>query len=70
MLRAGPEAIPGFSSRDYLESEEFDEAVETARSTAIALVERIREGDVRHDPKGGECPHWCDLWRMCRKERP
>ena len=70
MLRAGPESIPGFSSRDYLEPEEFTEAIHTARSTAVGLVERIREGDVRHDPKGGECPHWCDLWRMCRKERP
>jgi RecB family exonuclease len=70
MLRAGPESIPGFSARDYLEPEEFSEAIDTARSTAVGLVERIREGDVRHDPKGGECPHWCDLWRMCRKERP
>ncbi len=42
----------------------------TARSTAVGLVERIRDGDVRHDPHGGDCPHWCDLWRMCRKERP
>ena len=24
----------------------------------------------RHDPHGGDCPAWCDLWRMCRKERP
>ena len=70
MLRAGPEAIPGFSSRDYLEPDEFADAIDTARSTAVGLVERIREGDVLHDPKGGECPHWCDLWRMCRKERP
>ena len=70
MLRAGPEAIPGFSARDYLEPDEFADAIETARSTAVGLVERIREGDVRHDPKGGDCPHWCDLWRMCRKERP
>ena len=67
---AGPESIPGFSSRDYLEPDEFTEAIDTARSTAVGLVERIREGDVRHDPKGGECPHRCDLWRMCRKERP
>ena len=70
MLRAGADAIPGFSSRDYLESDEFDDAVESARSTAVGLVARIRTGDVRHDPHGGTCPHWCDLWRMCRKERP
>jgi len=70
MLRAGPDEIPGFSRRDYLEPDVFDELVETARATAVGLVERIRSGDVRHDPQGGECPHWCDLWRICRKARP
>jgi ATP-dependent helicase/DNAse subunit B len=70
MLRAGDEGVPGFSARDYLEPEEFDEAVDRARDTAVGLVERIRGGDVRHDPQGGDCPHWCDLWRICRKERP
>jgi len=35
-----------------------------------ALLGRIRSGDVRHDPKGGfPCPHWCDLWSMCRVSR-
>ena len=70
MLRAGPDGIAGFSARDYLEADAFDEAMETARSTAVGLVGRIRGGDIRHDPQGGDCPHWCDLWRMCRKERP
>jgi RecB family exonuclease len=70
MLRAGAEQVPGFSRRDYLEPDEFDAAVESARETAVGLVERIRSGDVRHDPQGGDCPHWCDLWRICRKARP
>jgi ATP-dependent helicase/DNAse subunit B len=70
MLRAGADAVSGFSARDYLEPDEFADAVEGARGTAIGLVERIRAGDVRHDPQGGDCPHWCDLWRICRKERP
>ena len=69
MLRAGTDGVPGFSSRDYLEPADFDEAVERARGKAATLVERIREGDLRHDPQGGDCPHWCDLWRICRKER-
>jgi RecB family exonuclease len=69
MLRAGDESVQGFSARDYLEPEEFVEAIERARGTAVGLVERIRGGDVRHDPQGGDCPHWCDLWRICRKER-
>ncbi|HET7366770.1 MAG TPA: PD-(D/E)XK nuclease family protein [Gaiella sp.] len=69
MLRAGTDGVPGFSPRDYLEPADFDEAVERARGKAATLVERIREGDLRHDPQGGDCPHWCDLWRICRKER-
>jgi ATP-dependent helicase/DNAse subunit B len=69
MLRAGDESVQGFSARDYLGPEEFAEAIERARGTAVGLVERIRGGDVRHDPQGGDCPHWCDLWRICRKER-
>ena len=70
MLRAGADQVPGFSRRDYLEPDDFDAAVEAARQTAVGLVERIRSGDVRHDPQGGTCPHWCDLWRICRKARP
>jgi ATP-dependent helicase/DNAse subunit B len=70
MLRGGDDPIPGFNTRDYLEPGDFDGAVATARSTAVELVGRIRAGDVRHDPRGGACPHWCDLWRMCRKARP
>ncbi|HEX3291045.1 MAG TPA: PD-(D/E)XK nuclease family protein [Gaiella sp.] len=69
LLRAGDDAVPGFSSRDYLDEAEFDEAIDDARKTAVGLVERIRAGDVRHDPQGGDCPPWCDLWRMCRKDR-
>ena len=70
ILRSGPDGVLGFSARDYVEAEEFDEAIDRARETAVGLVERIRGGDIRHDPQGGDCPHWCDLWRMCRKERP
>ena len=33
------------------------------------LVERIRAGDVEHDPRGGACPTWCELWPMCRVRR-
>ena len=40
------------------------------RSTRVHFVERIRSGEVRHDPKGGfPCPTWCDLWSMCRVAR-
>jgi ATP-dependent helicase/DNAse subunit B len=64
------ETLPGYVSHDYLDEEAFWGVVESARSTATALAERMREGDVRHDPLGGECPAWCDLWTVCRIERP
>jgi hypothetical protein len=24
---------------------------------------------VTHDPRGGSCPTWCELWPMCRVSR-
>jgi ATP-dependent helicase/DNAse subunit B len=63
------ETLPGYVSHDYLDEEAFWGVVETARGTATALAGRLREGDVRHDPLGGECPAWCDLWTVCRIER-
>jgi len=70
MLRAGDDRVQGFATGDYLDDESFEAEIEHARETAVALAERIRAGDVRHDPHGGDCPGWCDLWRICRKERP
>ena len=70
MLRAGEERVPGFATADYLDETGFEAEIEHARGTAVGLAERIRGGDIRHDPHGGDCPAWCDLWRICRKERP
>jgi RecB family exonuclease len=64
------EPVPGYARDDYLDAEQFGAEIEHARQTAVELAGRIRAGDVRHDPRGGECPSWCDLWRICRKERP
>jgi hypothetical protein len=71
LLHAGAAAdLPGFTKGDYLPEEEFWALVETSRTRAHDYAQRIRSGDVRHDPKGGTCPTWCDLWTMCRVERP
>ena len=67
---AEAEALPGYARNDYLDEEQFWGQVERAHETAGALAQRIADGDVRHDPKGGDCPAWCDLWPMCRVERP
>jgi ATP-dependent helicase/DNAse subunit B len=70
LLRAEEaETLPGFAKSDYLSEDEFWTVVENARTKAAELAMRIRAGDVRHDPRGGECPPWCDLGPMCRVER-
>ena len=49
--------------------DEFWARLDTAREDASVLAQRVRRGDVRHDPRGGSCPAWCDLWRVCRVAR-
>ena len=67
---AKDDVLPGFARNDYLEEDAFWAQVEGARDLARGLAQRIRAGDVRHDPKGTDgCPAWCDLWRMCRIKR-
>ncbi len=70
LRRADADVLPGYVATDYLDEDDFWGVVEVARATATALARRIQLGDVRHDPLGGECPSWCDLWPMCRVERP
>jgi ATP-dependent helicase/DNAse subunit B len=70
MLReSAREDLPGFAKDDYLDEETFWAQVETARERASTNAQRIRAGDVRHDPKGDGCPAWCDLWTVCRVAR-
>ena len=67
---ARDDGVPGFSRNDYLDEEAFWGQIDRAQEHARAMVERIRAGDVRHDPKNGfPCPTWCDLWPMCRVKR-
>ncbi len=61
--------LPGFAREDYLDEETFWAHVETARERAAGYAERVRAGDVKHDPKGDGCPPWCDLWPICRVPR-
>ena len=69
LRKADGETLPGYVRTDYLDEDAFWNAVATAEETARRLAGRIRTGDVEHDPRGGECPPWCDLWPMCRVER-
>src|SRR3954468_19423524 len=67
---AREDGVPGYSRNDYVDEEAFWGQIERAQGHARGVVERIRDGDVRHDPKGGfPCPTWCDRWTMCRVKR-
>jgi ATP-dependent helicase/DNAse subunit B len=66
---ARDDGVPGFANNDYLDEEPFWAQVERSRELAIGLVGRIRDGDVRHDPKSGDCPTWCEYWPICRVRR-
>ncbi|HEY7603839.1 MAG TPA: PD-(D/E)XK nuclease family protein [Gaiellaceae bacterium] len=66
---ARADGVPGYSARDYVDEEDFWTQVERAQDVARRMVARIREGDVRHDPRGGSCPSWCRLGSMCRVGR-
>ena len=69
LLRA-EERVGGFARNDYLGEEEFWHQAALAQEGAREIVGCIRAGDVRHDPRGGDCPEWCELWSMCRVRRP
>jgi RecB family exonuclease len=58
-----------FYRTDFLGDNEFDAKLDDARELATALVERIRNGDIRHDPIEGECPDWCECAPICRVKR-
>jgi ATP-dependent helicase/DNAse subunit B len=71
LLRASAkDDLPGFTSTDYKEDDEFWAQVDGAVEHARRFVSRIRSGDVRHDPLGDAgCPSWCELYPMCRVKR-
>ena len=71
LLRANAQddGVPGFAKQDYRDEEAFWSQVERSRDLAVEIVDRMRSGDVKHDPKGGDCPTWCQLWPMCRVRR-
>jgi ATP-dependent helicase/nuclease subunit B len=67
---AREDGLPGFMKTDYRDEDEFWGQIERAQEHARRFVERIRSGDVQHDPRGGfPCPSWCTLAPMCRVER-
>jgi hypothetical protein len=67
---AKEDVLAGFTRTDYRDEEEFWGQIDGAVEHARGFVDRIRAGDVRHDPLGDAgCPSWCDLYPMCRVRR-
>jgi ATP-dependent helicase/DNAse subunit B len=66
---AREDGVPGFHKNDYLDEDAFWSQVDLARERAVGAVERVRSGDVGHDPRFGACPDWCELAPMCRVKR-
>jgi ATP-dependent helicase/nuclease subunit B len=66
---AREDGVPGYHANDYVDEDGFWSQVELAQERAREIAERIRSGDVRHDPRSGDCPDWCELWSMCRVKR-
>jgi ATP-dependent helicase/nuclease subunit B len=68
LLRASAreDGVPGYSRNDYVPDQDFWAKVGVAQEAARGIVARIRAGDVRHDPREGTCPSWCELAPMCR----
>jgi ATP-dependent helicase/DNAse subunit B len=72
LLRASAkdDGVPGFSTNDYKDDDEFWAQIDRAVEHARGFADRIRAGDVRHDPLGDAgCPSWCELAPMCRVKR-
>jgi ATP-dependent helicase/nuclease subunit B len=70
MARVGAkQSMPGLKSADYLDEPDFWGHVDAAVALARSAAEDIRSGDVRHNPRFGECPSWCDAWTICRVKR-
>lgn len=60
----------GIAPSDRLAHEAFEEALEEARAEAAARIERMRVGDVRHDPRDRRlCQEYCDYAGICRVAR-
>jgi hypothetical protein len=68
-LVVSDQELAALSRNDMREEAEFWAQIERAVEEANGFVERMRAGDVRHDPRGGECPFWCSYGSICRVRR-
>ncbi len=60
------ELPPGLVSTDIVDHGAFTSLLDEAVELAAGKAERIRRGDVRHDPISGSCPAHCPWPGVCR----
>ena len=61
---------PGLKAADVLEHDVFEDRLEQARTIAAERIERIRAGDIRHDPSDTHyCGSLCAYAGICRIAR-
>ncbi len=56
-------------SRDYLDEEEFEQAIADGLEEATRIVRSIRGGEIDRNPRKGACPPYCEYAPICRMER-
>jgi RecB family exonuclease len=56
-------------SKDVVDAEAFNEAVDAALATARRAASEMRAGLVDRAPLGGRCPDYCQFQAICRLER-
>ena len=55
--------------KDQLSDEDFEAALDAARTKAEEIIGQIQAGRVTRDPIDGRCPKFCGYQPICRRER-
>ncbi len=59
----------GLKAADVVSPAQFEALLAASAAEAVERAQRLRRGDVRHDPRGGSCPRYCKLAGICRVAR-
>jgi ATP-dependent helicase/DNAse subunit B len=65
------EELSGLRPRpnDHLPDEDFEAALDEARTRTAEIIGAIQAGRITRNPLGGSCPRYCHFQPICRRER-
>jgi ATP-dependent helicase/DNAse subunit B len=71
LRKSGADDLAGLGPRpnDHLKDEDFEQALEDARTRAAEITAQIQAGDIGRRPIDDRCPSFCDFQPICRRER-